>query len=234
MKRTNPVTTALAVAILAIGSSGLAQAQNAPDPHHPAQGEEIPQGATTPQPPIPNDQSGMMDMMRMMNMMQMMNMQMSMMGQGPAMPTATSQTAAAAPWMGMAGMDADSTAVIDHVEGRIAFLRAELRITEAQADAWNAFAASLRDNVKRLGEARIAAHGATATAPGLEQELASQEQWLSARLEGVRAIRAAFGPLYKALSVDQQKSADELLRTQIGMMSAGMKPMGMRMEGTAP
>ena len=244
MKRTNPITTALAVAILAIGVPSLAQAQDAPDPHHPAQGEEAPQGATTPQAPPQDDQSGMMGMMRMMNMMQMkmqmMNMmqmmdmmQMNMMGQKPTAPTAPAamgQIGTAPPTMGVGAMDTAGTAVVDHVEGRIAFLRAELGITEAQTDLWNTFAATLRDNAKKLGEARMASHGTSSSASGLEQQLAAQEQWLSARLEGIKAIRAAFGPLYKSLSADQQKIANELLRTHMGMMSADMKPMG----GTAP
>ena len=51
---------------------------------------------------------------------------------------------------GMGGM-----ATIDRVEGRIAFLRAELKITDAQADAWNGFADALRTNAKKLAEVRV-------------------------------------------------------------------------------
>jgi hypothetical protein len=42
--------------------------------------------------------------------------------------------------MGMGGMP------FEHVEGRIAFLKAELKITDAQAPQWNAFAETLRSN----------------------------------------------------------------------------------------
>jgi hypothetical protein len=77
---------------------------------------------------------GMMDMMGgkmpMMDMMQMMGM----MRQSGA---------------GMGGM-----ATIDHVEGRIAFLRTELKITDAQTGAWNPSADALRTNAKNLGEVR--------------------------------------------------------------------------------
>ena len=50
---------------------------------------------------------------------------------------------------GMGGM-----ATIDRVEGRIAFLRTELKIADTQADAWNGFADTLRANAKKLAEAR--------------------------------------------------------------------------------
>lgn len=43
---------------------------------------------------------------------------------------------------------------IDYSEGRIAFLRAELKITDAQAPAWNAFADASGANAKALGELR--------------------------------------------------------------------------------
>jgi LTXXQ motif family protein len=42
----------------------------------------------------------------------------------------------------------------EHVEGRIAFLRAELKITDAQVPQWNTFADALRANAKRMGEMR--------------------------------------------------------------------------------
>ena len=56
--------------------------------------------------------------------------------------------------MGMMGRGTDGMATIDRIEGRIAFLRAELKITDAQADAWNGFADALRTNARKLAEVR--------------------------------------------------------------------------------
>jgi hypothetical protein len=39
-----------------------------------------------------------------------------------------------------------------HIEGRLAFLKTELKITDAQAPQWNAYADALRANAKRKGE----------------------------------------------------------------------------------
>jgi hypothetical protein len=143
---------------------------------------------------------GMMNMMGdkmpMMDMMQMMGM--------------TRQSGA-----GMGGM-----ATIDHVEGRIAFLRTELKITDAQTGAWNAFADALRTNAKSLGEVRASMMPqAGAASQTLIDRLALQEKWLAARLEGTRAIKSALANLVGTLSDDQKKTADEILAPHMGMMA---------------
>src|SRR5262249_15113546 len=113
---------------------------------------------------------GNMPMMNMMRMMEMMG-----------------QSGAEAGCAGMSGM-----APIDHVEGRIAFLRTELRITDAQNSAWSAFADALRVNAKSLGEVRASMMPQASTAPQtLVDRLALQEKWLAASLEGTRAIKSA-------------------------------------------
>lgn len=155
---------------------------------------------------------GMMGMMGgkmpMMDMMQMMGM----MRQGGD---------------GMGGME-----TIDHVEGRIAFLRTELKITDAQTAAWNVFADALRTNAKTLGELR----SSMMPQPGAGQQslvdrLSLQEKWLAARLGGTRAIKSALTNLVGTLSDDQRKTADVLLPPQMGMgmsaMMAGMQPRQM-------
>lgn len=108
-------------------------------------------------------------------------------------------------------------ATIDRVEGRIAFLRTELKITDAQNAAWNAFADALRANAKSLGEVRAAMSGASEQ--GLVERFALQEKWLAARLEGTRAIKAELANLVGVLSDDQKKAADELLAPHMGMMA---------------
>ena len=63
-------------------------------------------------------------------------------------------------------------------------------------------------------------------APTLAERLDLQERWLLARLEGTRAIKAAFTTLYGTLSDEQKKTADELLAPHMGMMGTmGMMRM---------
>lgn len=212
--------------IALVGASPFtAYAQAAEDPHHPA-GQSVqagsqaaPPAATSgagaqagmmgPQGMMGTGGQGMMGGMPMMNMMTMMQM--------------------------MGGGDAAGMGMIDHVEGRIAFLRTELKITDAQTGAWNEFAAALRTNAKTLGAARSAMMAqmghSQAQSQTLTQRLDDQERWLTARLEGTRTLKAAFTRLYGALTDDQKKAADELLAPQMGMMA--MLPAG-QMGGMGP
>ena len=200
------------------GGFAWAQAPADHDAHHPPQAASPAPAQPAPPTSQPgmggmNMMSGMMSNMSMMNMMENMR-SMRMMGPGGA------------------GM-----ATIDRVEGRIAFLRTELKITEAQAGAWNAFANALRANAKKLGDLRTSmmpSSGAgQSPAPTIIQRVESQERWMQARLEGLRTMKAALAQLYESLSDDQKKSANELLAPHMGMgmmtmMRAQMGPGQMR------
>ncbi len=200
MKRSK-IATVLALAVLASPIWG--QAVSAQDPHHPESGSTV-QPALPPAQPGMGGQQGMMGGMPMMNMMGMMQM------------------------MGMMGSDMAGMAMIDHVEGRIAFLRTELKITEAQASAWNAFADALRTNAQKLGAMRASMMpqpgAGQQRAPTMAERVEAQERWLLAPLEGTRTIKSAFTNLYGTMSDDQKKTANELLAPHMGMGMMVMMP----------
>jgi len=155
--------------------------------------------------PMTMGQDGAAQMMGMMRMMGMMGM-MGEPGRGP---------------MAGAGMGMGPEAMTEHVEGRIAFLRAELKITPAQSPDWDRFAAALRANAKKLAE------GGTASGPGraerlsLPQRLDREERWLEARLDGAREIKKALAGLYASFSDEQKAIAERLVPPHIGMMPMG-------------
>jgi hypothetical protein len=174
------------------------------------------------QPGMTAPQGGMgMPMMGMMNDMKNMMSGMSMMNAMGMMQT-----------MGMMGPGMGGMATIDRVEGRIAFLRTELKITDAQAGAWNGFADALRANAKKLAEVRAS----MMPKPGDTQPQAStmadrldlQEQWLLARLDGIRTMKSAFTKLNETLSDDQKKTANDLLAPHMGMGMMAMMPSQMQ------
>ncbi|MFP5517847.1 MAG: Spy/CpxP family protein refolding chaperone [Alphaproteobacteria bacterium] len=105
----------------------------------------------------------------------------------------------------------------ERVEGRIAFLKAELEITDAQAPQWNAFADTLRSNAKahQAMHEQMTKGGLPSAWP---ERLAAQQKALSTRLDAVKALEAAAKPLYAALSDDQKKVADQLFTGPMGMM----------------
>jgi hypothetical protein len=166
------------------------------DPHHPAASE------AAPAPAMPMGMGGgQMSGAGGMRMMGQGMMGQGMMGQG---------------MMGQDGMGG-MRMMAEHVEGRLAFLKAELKITDAQLPLWNAFAAAMRDNAKAMQGMQGGMMGMTQAAT-LPDKLAAREKMLGTRLEALRKLKAAADPLYTALSADQKKSADEIMVSPMGMM----------------
>ena len=125
------------------------------------------------------------------------------------------------------GMDPDEGGAMPmldmgrHVEGRLAFLKTELKITPAQEPLWDALAQTLRANGQKMAE--LMPMGGTmgrGEVPGLPERLDRQERFLAARLDALRAMQAAVTPLYAAFSEEQKRTADELVGGPMGMGTA--------------
>ena len=123
------------------------------------------------------------------------------------------------------GIPLEDEMMIDHVEGRIAFLRAELKITKAQEAAWTNFAAAILANAKRLDALRNSVNAAVPGVPSTIQQLERQERWIEARLDGIRAIKTTLAPVYAAMSDEQKQRADELLPVHLGLIPMGVLAM---------
>ena len=110
-------------------------------------------------------------------------------------------------------------AMASHLEGRLAYSKAELKITEAQESLWNAYAAAARDNTKTMAGhcTAIMSRRGTSTV-SLPERLEEHEQILGSQLDAIRAMNKALKPLYAALSDDQKKTADQLFWGPMGMM----------------
>jgi LTXXQ motif family protein len=220
MKRSMMATV---VTVAALANPTWAQSPTDHDSHHPADSAKsapapaIPAPAAS-QPGMGAPQEGMANMPMMKDMQNMMS-SMSMMNNMAMMHS-----------MGMMGGGMGGMATIDRIEGRLAFLRTELKITDAQASAWNSFADALRANARKLAEVR----GSMMAKPGDAQTKAStiadrleqQEQWLLARLDGTRMMKSTFAKLSETLSDDQKKAANDLLAPHMGMMAMMGSQMG--------
>lgn len=116
---------------------------------------------------------------------------------------------------GMGGMRMMS----EHVEGRIEFLKTELKITDAQLPLWNGFAQAMRDNATAMqGTQGMGGMMGTSQGATLPDKLAAREKMLSGRLDTLRKLKGVADPLYAALSVDQKKTADDIMVSPMGMM----------------
>lgn len=114
-----------------------------------------------------------------------------------------------------------------HLEGRIAFLHAELGITEVQEPVWNALADALRQNAAGLKQVTPAEHGQGAES-GIIGQMLQQQHMLERRLDGLRAINAALKPLADTLSGEQRRALEDLFPHVAGTMAMGSM---MQMEG---
>ncbi len=179
-------------------TSALAQTAGQHNEHHPADAS-APATPTT-----PNDRPGAPWMMNMMgdgmNMSGMMQMMNGMHG-------------------GMGGCM--SGPQLDRIEGRIAFLRAELRITDSQNAVWNAFANALRVQAQKSSTSS----DAMSDGGSLLDRIDRQERALATKIENVRTLKAAIVPLLSAMSDEQKKTADQLLGPYFGAPMMGMTGM---------
>ena len=150
----------------------------------------------------------------------------------PAVPIeAQTNPASPKPGMDMAGMKGDGgmgqmmpmmrgmmgMIAADHVEGRIAYRKAELGITDAQLPQWDALATVLRANARVMqdGMAKMMKDGMPTTAPARGEAMVLM---MTERLEGMKALVQADEALYAVLSTEQRKSADELMTGPMGAM----------------
>src|SRR6267378_5389022 len=96
------------------------------------------------------------------------------------------------------------------VDGRIAFLKAQLKITPAQEAQWQQVEAAMRENAKTLDQTIATArqnHGNTDAV----QRLELHEQFAKVRVDNDARLLAAFKPLYASLSPEQQQMANQLV-----------------------
>ena len=191
----NRTTTQLSLAVIALSASMATAYAQMPAPRPPAPGmapsTQMPM--TTPpagMPMMQNGQAGAMagDMGRMMEMMR------PMMGErrGMGMP-------------------------FEHVEGRIAYLKAELKITDAQSAPWNAFAEAKRADaaaMKTMHEAMIK-DGTPTTTP---DRMAAQQKMMAARMAMMERAATSVNGLYASLSSDQRTVFDQMMSGAMGMM----------------
>lgn len=124
------------------------------------------------------------------------------------------------PWMMGNGQGAYMcTMMTSHIEGRLAYLKTELKITGAQDSLWNAYASAARGNAQAMATHCTAMMGQRgATGISLPDRLDQHEQFMAAQLDAIRTMNNALKPLYAALSDSQKQTADQFPWGPMGMM----------------
>jgi len=112
--------------------------------------------------------------------------------------------------------------MIDRVEGRLAFLKAELKITDTQSAAWNKLADTVRTSVASRIERMSGKWTGDETGKMLVERLEAHERFMAARLDELKQIKTAWSELYQGLSESQKEEADEIVLPMMGMGGPGM------------
>jgi periplasmic protein CpxP/Spy len=102
------------------------------------------------------------------------------------------------------------------VDGRIAFLKAELKITPAQETQWQQVATAMHENAKALDQVIAGARQQHRGAMDAVQRLTLREQFTTVRADNDTRLLNAFKPLYASLSPEQQQTANELVGAHHG------------------
>jgi chromosome segregation ATPase len=104
------------------------------------------------------------------------------------------------------------------VEARLAELKTNLKITDAQLPQWNAFADTVRKQAREGGERmrthRAAEKGAKSENLTAIQRLEQRQKFMAEASTRLNEVLASARPLYAALSPEQQKIADDLMARQ--------------------
>lgn len=98
-----------------------------------------------------------------------------------------------------------------HIEGRIAYLKAELKITPAQQAQFDKVAQTMRANATERQKTFDAMRAARGQAHNAVDRLETSVKLAQEHTRAQERYLAAFKPLYDSLSPDQQKTADSLM-----------------------
>jgi hypothetical protein len=126
---------------------------------------------------------------------------------------------------GMMGYGPDT--MVDRVDGRLAFLKTELKINDAQTTVWDELATVIRQTSEThnsmMRETMKEVQDGSFFKKPLPERLQYQQTRLEARLEELKSVRVAVDKLYAVLDENQKKAADDIVLPMMGMgMGRGM------------
>jgi LTXXQ motif family protein len=109
---------------------------------------------------------------------------------------------------------------LSHAGDRIASLKSELKITEAQTPAWTKFSDALLASAKSMEASMDAMQKwmQFGVAPTLAEKLDHHVQMAAEHLTNLQAIKAALDPLYASFNYEQKNLADGLKIGPMGVM----------------
>lgn len=102
-------------------------------------------------------------------------------------------------------------------QGRLAYLKRELDITEAQTEAWNGYAEAVRARVDLMQGMRQGMHDTMQKGTATER-MDARIAAMEAMIDSMKALKPATEKLYSVLTDEQKKLADQLIGVDCGAM----------------
>jgi len=115
------------------------------------------------------------------------------------------------------GMMAREARMRAMVAGRLAYLKDELDITEAQSQAWKAYADAVNSRVEAMQGMRQNMMRAIQKGSAVER-MDARIKSMEVMLEAMKTVKPATEKLYAALTDEQKNNADELIGMDCGAM----------------
>ena len=103
-----------------------------------------------------------------------------------------------------------------HIDGRIAFMKAELKITPAQEAAFEKVAQVMRQNDQERRQRFQEMRGQRDQPRSAVQRMEVRARFAAIQAQHTDRLLAAFRPLYDSLSPEQKKAADDLMTPHMG------------------
>jgi len=103
------------------------------------------------------------------------------------------------------------------MDGQLAYVKAELGITEAQTQAWDDYVKALKSRATTMQSMHATMMQVMQSGTAIER-MQAHIQAMQSMLDSMKAITPATEALYKALSDEQKKKADSLLGTGCCML----------------
>jgi hypothetical protein len=114
----------------------------------------------------------------------------------------------------MAGRQTRMAALVD---GRLAYLKGELNITDAQSEAWNGYADAVKGRVDVMQGMRQAMTDAMQKGNAMAR-MDARIKSMEVMVESMNAVKPATEKLYAVLTDEQRKIADQLIGLDCGAM----------------
>jgi hypothetical protein len=103
------------------------------------------------------------------------------------------------------------------VQGRLAYVKAELGITDAQTAAWDGYASAVNARVTSMQGMHAQMMQAMQTGSAMAR-MDAHIKAMESMVESLKALKPATEALYAVLTDEQKKQADQLLGGGCGMM----------------